>query len=76
MQGPMNVKFLYLLQNAPVLEISDAGHFACHSQIPNLTDSVVYLRPFFYKSEKSAGFAGALYACTTVTEHPEQRSGG
>lgn len=44
----MKSNFVYLLQNAPVLEISDAGHFACHSQIPNVTDSAVYLRPLFF----------------------------
>jgi len=62
--------FVYILQNALILAISDAGHFACHILIPNVTAWAVYLRPQFHKTAKSAGFAGA------VTEHPEQRRGG
>lgn len=46
------------------------------SQIQNVTDSAVYLRPLFYKTAKYEGFAGTLYACTIVREHPERRSGG
>jgi hypothetical protein len=61
--------FVCLLQNAPVLAIIDAGNFECHSQIPNGTDSAVYLRPRFHKTAQYAGFSGTLYACTTVTEH-------
>jgi len=72
----MKSNFVHILQNAPVLATSDAGHFACHIQIPNVTASAVYLRPQFHKTAKSAGFAGALHASTAVTEHPEQRRRG